>query len=66
MVEGDGSIRRLSPRSVAFPIREGGVEIHPAGHVHQVLARGRVIVVSLPLTDGTEGVIVVAKLMTMS
>ncbi len=52
-------------RSVDQPVRENGVEIFPAHHLCEVLARGDVVVVCLPLTDETEGLIGEAELRAM-
>ncbi len=52
-------------RSIASPIREDGVQIHPAGHLRQVLAQGDFVVVCLPLTSETEGVIGEVELRAM-
>jgi phosphoglycerate dehydrogenase-like enzyme len=39
--------------------------VHPAGHLREVLARADVVVVCLPLTDETEGIIGEAELRAM-
>jgi phosphoglycerate dehydrogenase-like enzyme len=52
-------------RSIASMVREDRIEVHPAGHLHQVLARADVVVVCLPLTDETEGAIGEAELRAM-
>ncbi len=52
-------------RSIASPIREDGVQVHPASRLHQVLAQGDFVVVCLPLTAETEGVIGEAELRAM-
>jgi phosphoglycerate dehydrogenase-like enzyme len=44
-------------RSVMGPISDDGVEVFPANRLHDVLARADVVVVCLPLTPETEGVI---------
>ena len=44
---------------------EGRVEVHPAGRLREVLAAADVVVVCLPLTDETEGVIGEAELRAM-
>lgn len=44
-------------RSVRGPIDDGGVEIFPSAALHAVLARADFVVVCLPLTPETEGVI---------
>lgn len=52
-------------RSVAAPVREQGVEVLPASRLAEVLARADVVVVCLPLTDETEGLIGEAELRAM-
>ena len=52
-------------RSVDAPIHEDGVEVWPANRLRDVLARGDVVVVCLPLTDETEGLIGEAELRAM-
>lgn len=44
-------------RSVTEVTDQDGVRIYPAAALHQVLARGDVVVISLPLTDETENLI---------
>ena len=44
-------------RSVERPVTEAGVEVFPAPYLRAVLARGDVVVICLPLTDETEGII---------
>lgn len=44
-------------RSVAAVVREDGIEIHPARELRQVLSRADIVVVCLPLTHETEGLI---------
>ncbi len=52
-------------RRIDRPTREEGVEIHPAAHLRQVMAQGDVVVVCLPHTAETEGVIGEAELRAM-
>ena len=52
-------------RSVTSVVREDRTEVHPAGHLREVLARADVVVVCLPLTDETEGAIGEAELRAM-
>lgn len=52
-------------RSVTSVVREDRTEVHPAGRLREVLARADVVVVCLPLTDETEGVIGEAELRAM-
>ncbi len=52
-------------RSITSMVSEDGVQVHPAGDLHQVLARADVVVVCLPLTDETVGIIGEAELRTM-
>lgn len=52
-------------RSVAKPAVVDRVEVYPAGSLLDVLARGDVVVVCLPLTDETEGIIGEAQLRAM-
>ena len=52
-------------RSATQPTREDGVEVYPANHLREVMARGDVVVVCLPLTDETEGIIGEAELRAM-
>jgi phosphoglycerate dehydrogenase-like enzyme len=42
-----------------------GVEVHPRGHLREVLAHGDLVVVCLPLTDETRGIIGEAELRAM-
>lgn len=44
-------------RSIQQPMNENGVEVYPADRLREVMARGDVVVVTLPLTDETEGII---------
>lgn len=44
-------------RSVDQLVRENGVEVYPPRSLREVMARGDVVVVCLPLTDETEGLI---------
>lgn len=48
--------------SAAAPARENGVEIHPADALPELLSRADALVVCLPLTDGTRGLIDAAAL----
>jgi phosphoglycerate dehydrogenase-like enzyme len=52
-------------RSVSAPTRQDGVDVYPAESLKEVLARGDVVVVTLPLTDETEGIIGEAELRAM-
>ncbi|MGQ0570890.1 MAG: D-2-hydroxyacid dehydrogenase [Armatimonadota bacterium] len=52
-------------RSVERPVREGDVFVYPAGHLRQVLAQADFVVVCLPLTPETEGVIGETELRAM-
>jgi len=52
-------------RSVEHPMHEDGVDIYPANHLRQVLAQADFVVVCLPLTPETEGVIGEAELRAM-
>lgn len=52
-------------RSVSGPTWEGGVEVFPPDALHAVLARADFVVVCLPLTPETEGVIGEAALRQM-
>jgi phosphoglycerate dehydrogenase-like enzyme len=44
-------------RSVSAPAWEDGVEVHPPSALHDVLARADFVVVCLPLTPETEGIV---------
>lgn len=52
-------------RSVTEPTTEDGVLVYPARDLREVLARADVVVVCLPLTDETEGIIGEAELRAM-
>ncbi len=52
-------------RRIDRPTWEEGVEVHPAVHLCQVMARGDVVVVCLPRTAETEGVIGETELRAM-
>jgi phosphoglycerate dehydrogenase-like enzyme len=52
-------------RTATAVVDEDGVEVHPAAHLHAVLSRADVVVVCLPLTAETEGVIDEAALRSM-
>lgn len=52
-------------RSLAAPAVEDGVEVHPAAALREVLARADVVVVCLPLTEETEGLIGETELRAM-
>lgn len=52
-------------RTATTVVDEAGVEVHPAAHLHQVLGRAGIVVVCLPLTPETEGVIDEAALRSM-
>lgn len=46
-----------SRRSIIAPKQENGVEVYPAEYLRDLMARGDIVVITLPLTDETEGVI---------
>lgn len=52
-------------RSIDQPTRQDGVQVFPADRLDEVLARGDVVVICLPLTDETEGLIGEAELRAM-
>ncbi len=52
-------------RRLDGPAQEAGVRVYPAGRLREVLAQGDVIVVCLPLTAETEGLIGEAELRAM-
>jgi phosphoglycerate dehydrogenase-like enzyme len=52
-------------RSVASMVRDGNVDVYPAADLKRVLAMADVVVVCLPLTDETEGIIGEAELRAM-
>lgn len=52
-------------RSLAGPMVEHGVRVYPPEYLHQALASGDVVVVCVPLTDQTEGLIDAAALRAM-
>lgn len=44
-------------RSISEPVHEQGIDVFPADRLKEVMARGDMVVITLPLTDETEGVI---------